>query len=207
MHVPRPWGLSQPLGGLNQPLEGLSRQFRGLSQGLDQCLEAVDFRATSIATTSAFSRFHQNVVILLVAIPPTNLEAADTANRFRFQNPDLDSLSQPLGHPFPHHLPKKKTHVFAYFIITGYRGTDVLRFYNDITILLFFLVRFFFFILFFFFVFFVFFICSSEFLRDLSQHSESTLTHIYEKCRRIEKRFLLMRSIILSVILFSSPII
>ena len=34
-------------------------------------------------------RFHQNAVILLVAIPPTNLEAADTANRFRFrfQNP------------------------------------------------------------------------------------------------------------------------
>ena len=34
-------------------------------------------------------RFHQNVVILLVAIPPTYLEAADKNNRFRFrfQNP------------------------------------------------------------------------------------------------------------------------
>ena len=28
--------------------------------------------------------FHQNVVILLVAIPPTNAEAADPAYRFRF---------------------------------------------------------------------------------------------------------------------------
>ena len=34
-------------------------------------------------------RFHENVVIFLVAIPPTYLEAADSANRFRFrfQNP------------------------------------------------------------------------------------------------------------------------
>ena len=34
-------------------------------------------------------RFHQNVVILLVAIPPTHLEAAEKNNRFRFrfQNP------------------------------------------------------------------------------------------------------------------------
>ena len=30
-------------------------------------------------------RFHQNVVILLVAIPPTYLEAADKTNRFRFR--------------------------------------------------------------------------------------------------------------------------
>ena len=47
-------------------------------------LEAVDARA---ASASALPRFHKNVVILLVAIPPTNLEAADTAFRFRFQNP------------------------------------------------------------------------------------------------------------------------
>ena len=33
------------------------------------------------------SRLRQNVVISLVAIPPTNLEAADTTNRFRFENP------------------------------------------------------------------------------------------------------------------------
>ena len=33
-------------------------------------------------------RFHQNVVILLVAIPPTYLEAAASAIRFRFQNPN-----------------------------------------------------------------------------------------------------------------------
>ena len=34
-------------------------------------------------------RFHQNVVILLVAIPPTYFEAADKNNHFRFsfQNP------------------------------------------------------------------------------------------------------------------------
>ena len=34
-------------------------------------------------------RFHQNVVISLVAIPPTYLEATDKTNRFRFrfQNP------------------------------------------------------------------------------------------------------------------------
>ena len=32
-------------------------------------------------------RFHQKMVVLLVAIPPTNLEAVDTADRFRFQNP------------------------------------------------------------------------------------------------------------------------
>ena len=30
-------------------------------------------------------RFHKNVVILLVAIPPTNVEAADSADRFRFR--------------------------------------------------------------------------------------------------------------------------
>ena len=30
-------------------------------------------------------RFHQNEIILLVAIPPTYLEAAGTANRFRFR--------------------------------------------------------------------------------------------------------------------------
>ena len=32
-------------------------------------------------------RFHKNVVILLVAIPSTNVEAADSANRFRFRIP------------------------------------------------------------------------------------------------------------------------
>ena len=30
-------------------------------------------------------RFHQNVVIFLVAIPPTNVEAADPTDRFRFR--------------------------------------------------------------------------------------------------------------------------
>jgi len=30
-------------------------------------------------------RFHQNIVILLVVIPPTYLEAADKTNRFRLQ--------------------------------------------------------------------------------------------------------------------------
>ena len=30
-------------------------------------------------------RFHQNVVIFLVAIPPTNVEAADLADRFFFR--------------------------------------------------------------------------------------------------------------------------
>ena len=40
-------------------------------------------------------RFPQNAVILLVAIPPMNLEVADTANRFRFrfQNPAFDTSS------------------------------------------------------------------------------------------------------------------
>ena len=33
------------------------------------------------------SRFHKNVITLLVAIPPTYLEAVDKNNRFRFQNP------------------------------------------------------------------------------------------------------------------------
>ena len=39
-------------------------------------------------------RFHQNVLILLVAIPPTYLEAADKTNRlrFRFQNPVCQML-------------------------------------------------------------------------------------------------------------------
>ena len=39
-------------------------------------------------------RFRQNVVVLLVAIPPTYLEAADVANRFRFrfQNPGSKDL-------------------------------------------------------------------------------------------------------------------
>jgi len=32
-------------------------------------------------------RFRQNVVISLVAIPPTHLEAVDKNNRFRYQNP------------------------------------------------------------------------------------------------------------------------
>ena len=35
-------------------------------------------------------RFHQNVVILLVAIPPTYLEAADKNNRFRFRFQNTD---------------------------------------------------------------------------------------------------------------------
>ena len=39
-------------------------------------------------------RFYQNVVILLVAIPPTYLGAADKTNgfRFRFQNPVADTI-------------------------------------------------------------------------------------------------------------------
>ena len=32
-------------------------------------------------------RFHKNVVISLAAIPPTNAEAADSADRFRFRIP------------------------------------------------------------------------------------------------------------------------
>ena len=44
-----------------------------------------------------FHRFHfrQNVVILLLAIPSTYLEAAATANRFRFrfQNPAVEGHS------------------------------------------------------------------------------------------------------------------
>ena len=43
-------------------------------------LEAADFRANST----------KNVVILLVALPPTYLESAATAFRFRFQNPAHD---------------------------------------------------------------------------------------------------------------------
>ena len=45
-------------------------------------LEAVDFRA---ASPPLRFRLHQNVVISLVAIPPTCLEAADKNFRFRFQ--------------------------------------------------------------------------------------------------------------------------
>ena len=38
-----------------------------------------------------YGRFRQNVVNLLVAILPTFLEAAATANRFRFKNPDRNT--------------------------------------------------------------------------------------------------------------------
>ena len=48
----------------------------------DSILEAVNFGADPCF------RFQQNVVILLQAIPSTNLEAADTDIRFRFQNPE-----------------------------------------------------------------------------------------------------------------------
>ena len=36
-------------------------------------------------------RFHKNVVILLVAIPPTNVEVADSAYRFRFRIPGYNA--------------------------------------------------------------------------------------------------------------------
>ena len=55
-------------------------------------LAAVDFRAASA---------NMYLVILPVAIPTTNLEVADTANRFRFrfQNPALQA--EALRHPLP----------------------------------------------------------------------------------------------------------
>ena len=46
----------------------------------------MDFSAASASALPRF-RFHQNVVILLVAFPPTYLEATDKTNRFRYQNP------------------------------------------------------------------------------------------------------------------------
>ena len=48
--------------------------------------EAVDFIAASATSVSHF-RFCQNVVIQLVAIPPTIAEADDAADRFRFRIP------------------------------------------------------------------------------------------------------------------------
>ena len=42
-------------------------------------------------------RFHQNIVILLVAIPPTYLEAADKNNRFRFRFQNTGSWCKSLG--------------------------------------------------------------------------------------------------------------
>ena len=49
--------------------------------------EAVDFSAASNASASALPlfHFHQNVVILLGAIPLTNAETADSAARFCFR--------------------------------------------------------------------------------------------------------------------------
>ena len=61
-----------------------TRRFHPIST---RVLEVVNFRAASAsASTKTF--------FLQVAIPPTNLEAADSANRFcfRFQNPTWSSL-------------------------------------------------------------------------------------------------------------------
>ena len=55
------------------------------------CVTNRDVEAVDSSAASALPlRFHKNVVVLLVAIPPTYFEAAVTANRFRFrfQNPD-----------------------------------------------------------------------------------------------------------------------